>query len=325
MNSFRKTPGEQESRRGRAVAATGNPGCRQMDRARFSAFTLIEIMVAMALMSVIVIGLMAMFNETQRAFRLGTTQTDVLEAGRMATDLIGRELAQVTPANVDYKVLAVPNFSVDGIKFSTQSLPGTAVLRTNVLQDLFFLSRENQTWTGIGYFVRTNLGAMPATMGTLYRFQDEASVSQFQQDPGVLYNEFNRARQGLDFTNVSKVLDGVVNFRIRAYSTNGFWIGGDPRAGNYSTPKGSIYASYSTAPLAGADEVERYLFMSNAVPVSAEFELGVLEQQTLDQMRSIPNATAQAKFLFNQANHVHLFRQQIRIRNADLSAYQGFQ
>ena len=40
---------------------------------RCSAFTLIEIMVAVALMSLIVLGLLAMFNQTQRAFRASGT------------------------------------------------------------------------------------------------------------------------------------------------------------------------------------------------------------------------------------------------------------
>ena len=54
-------------------------------------------MVVTALLSVIVLGLMAMFTQTQRAFRTGMAQTDVLESGRMAADLLTRELEQITP------------------------------------------------------------------------------------------------------------------------------------------------------------------------------------------------------------------------------------
>ena len=40
---------------------------------RRAAFSLIEIMITSALLSFIVLGLLAMFNQTQRAFRSGMT------------------------------------------------------------------------------------------------------------------------------------------------------------------------------------------------------------------------------------------------------------
>ena len=45
-------------------------------------------LVVMALLSLIVLALMAVFNSTQTAFRASVTQTDILEAGRAAMDLI---------------------------------------------------------------------------------------------------------------------------------------------------------------------------------------------------------------------------------------------
>ncbi len=63
------------------------------------AFSLIEILVVIGLLSVIILGLLAMFNQTQRAFRTGMTQVDVLASGRAASDMIARELSQITPAN----------------------------------------------------------------------------------------------------------------------------------------------------------------------------------------------------------------------------------
>ncbi|HPC60329.1 MAG TPA: prepilin-type N-terminal cleavage/methylation domain-containing protein, partial [Verrucomicrobiota bacterium] len=59
-------------------------------RRRRSAFSLVEILVTVALLSFIVLGLLAMFHQTQRAFRSSITQTDVLEAGRALTEIIGR-------------------------------------------------------------------------------------------------------------------------------------------------------------------------------------------------------------------------------------------
>jgi hypothetical protein len=53
-----------------------------------------------------------------------------------------------------------------------------------------------------------------------------------------------------------------------------------------------------------------------------EFELGVLEPQTLARYRSIPDVTTQSNFLASHAGNVHLFRQRIAIPNLDPSAYQ---
>ena len=55
------------------------------------AFTLIEVLVVVALLSVIILGLVAMFSQTQRAYTLGMTQVDVLEGGRAVTEMITRE------------------------------------------------------------------------------------------------------------------------------------------------------------------------------------------------------------------------------------------
>src|SRR5215472_4077807 len=60
-------------------------------------FSLIEILVTIGLLSFIVLGLLAMFNQTQRAFMSSMKQTDVLESGRLTMDMLSRELAQTTP------------------------------------------------------------------------------------------------------------------------------------------------------------------------------------------------------------------------------------
>ena len=55
-------------------------------------------MVVVALLALIVMALMAVFNSTQTAFRAGVTQTDVLEGGRAAMDLIAADLRQMSPS-----------------------------------------------------------------------------------------------------------------------------------------------------------------------------------------------------------------------------------
>ena len=63
------------------------------------------------------------------------------------------------------------------------------------------------------------------------------------------------------------------------------------------------------------DQTE-FIFRSNALPAYLELELGVLDQTTFDQYRSIANAEIARQFLENQAGKVHLFRQRIPVRHA---------
>jgi hypothetical protein len=282
-------------------------------------------MVVVGLLAVIILGLMAMFSQTQRAFRLGMTQTDVLEGGRVATDMIVRELEQVTPSYLpeghlnSVGHLNSTNFFVTNspayVPLLQWALPGSTVPRENLFDDVFFITHENQTWTGIGYFVRNN-GAYLAgrePVGTLYRVQVSATDRQFRQNLNsfCLINAYFNGS-----SSVSRILDGVVHFRIRAYDTNGNWI--TPTNMNVSLNVRMNYCSW--AGIRTPDEVN-YFFSSNAVPACVELELGILEQSALDRYKSIPAPAARLQFLINQTSRVHLFRQRVAIRNVDPLAY----
>jgi type II secretory pathway pseudopilin PulG len=277
-----------------------------------AAFSLIELMVVVVLLSVIIIGLMAMFTQTQRAFRLGMAQTDVLESGRVATDMIVRELEQITPA---YRSNVV-NFYADVMSYGTQALPPAAGnrSRTNVMHDLFFVTRENQTWTGIGYFVRTNLTAANqfGLVGTLYRYETNDTAFRFANNPYGLFAGFDDARAGVSSVGVSKILDGVVSFKVRTFETNGYWITYNSSNTVSTNVLSSLYAIREAY----------YRFDSNAVPATVELELGIMEPQTYERYKAIPVYQAQTNFLSTHAGNIHLFRQHISIRNVDTSAYQ---
>ena len=303
-----------------------------------SAFSFIEIMVVVALLSLIVLGLMAMFNQTQRAFQLGMSQTDILESGRMATDLVARELRGVTPSLLD-RTNSAPNFYEQVVADQMQVLPGTNVFvrRTNVLCDLFFITRQNQTWTGIGYLVRTNRADNPSLpggvgpVGSLFRFEINNTLAEFEQRPWGMYAAFYDLANfnpnnlsSLLTNNVSKVLDGVVDFKIRPYDLGGWVIPYNPLYFTNSLTNFPALMSTNlivTNNFSGSGEVGSYYFFSNAVPGSVELELGILEGPIYNRYKSIPVPGVQADFLTNQCGHVHLFRQRLGIRSADPAAY----
>ena len=117
-----------------------------------------------ALLSLIVIALMGVFNSTQTAFRASVTQTDVLESGRAAMDLITGDLRGMSPSGSSSRqhgirrgeFLRRTNHS-ESTRRWCRSLIASSGKRTNVLENFFILSRGNvngvPTWTGTGYAV----------------------------------------------------------------------------------------------------------------------------------------------------------------------------
>ena len=299
------------------------------------AFSMVELLVTMTLLSLIVLVLMVVFNSTQQAFRAGVTQTDVLEGSRAAVDLIATDLRAMVPSggssnyvynNVYYSgavnFCSIDNnydvgyFSVPAISYLPlqQGLPGTLLQRTNVLNWVFILGRENTKWTAAGYVVNPN-SASP--LYPLYRFYKEAGISTPPRD---LYNLFWTNVYYAQWTNLSHVMDGVVHFAVHPY---------DP-AGYLMTNNVYVVIPGPPAQIRLHKNVHFYppywgevgtCFYSNAVPAAVEFQLGVLEDRALQRAESFGSLSAASNYLSQQSAHVHLFRQRVAIPNVDSSAY----
>jgi prepilin-type N-terminal cleavage/methylation domain-containing protein len=286
------------------------------------AFTLIEIMVVVVLLSLIILGLLLMFDQTEKAFRAGTAQTDQLEAGRMFNDFLIRDMEQIVPTGQSNAVnfwAKLANYG--GLQPSQQTLPPGAT-RTNLLQDLYFVSQANQTLSGVGYFVRTNpgIGGNVDLVGTLYRFQTNIPVGLFNSNPHWAFDSLFTATNGTNASGpVSKMLDGVVEFRVHCYDTNGNLLNEFSPFNYTSNSVGIIDWQSPIGPI--PSEIQFYTFSNRIVPAYVEVQLGILEPAVLKRYRSIPSAVTRASFLANHAGNVQLFRQRIPIRNVDPSAY----
>ena len=109
-----------------------------------AAFTLVEILVTVALLAFIILGLFAMFNQVQRAFRSSMNQVDQLEAGRAVTGLLPAEFEQTTPCGanaVTFSAQVIGTFPLPLCPVPlTQSLPGTLVQRTESAGGLLHLA-----------------------------------------------------------------------------------------------------------------------------------------------------------------------------------------
>lgn len=295
-------------------------------------FTVLELMLSVAIMTVIVIALYTVFDATQKALRSTISQVDVLEGTRAASDLLVRDLQGAAPvqfANTNWtsfaaflNPFAVP-VSLEGLR------KGSTPVLTTTIQDVFFVTRQNDTWTAIGYWVgpvNTNQVGQAITVGRLYRFSYETNGAAFAYTN--LYARFNSPSRVRDS---QMVIDGVVHLKAICYDAAGNRLVVDPEA--ESPPEDNLNAlgildaaypaRFSHLRPWFRDPVRNdrtaYWFRRLNVPsfpATLELELAVMEPQIVARAASIPNPTASRDYLARQAGSVHFFRHRIPFRNA---------
>ncbi len=296
------------------------------------AFTVIELMVAVSILTLIVLALFSMFDQTQKALRGNAAQVDVLEGGRTAMEMLSREIEQMVAAGGDtpYATNAYPHLVVEHASPpSYQRLAGTNAWRANVLSDLYFLTRADRIWTGIGYRVLSaqyvdQPGGKGATLVTNLAqggcgFLARMSVSSNWALPSLVTNRvsmFNNLAQSTPaaLSRYQRVVDGVVHFRLRMLDSRGQPI---PATNIVDGMFPSHIGVFADPPVLwnefGPPSVR---FYAGVLPASVEVELGILEPQIVERLASLTSYSARTNYLAKQASRVHLFQQRIPIRNA---------
>jgi len=264
-------------------------------------------LVSTTLLVFIVIGLTAMFVETQRAFKTGLRQSTMADAGRTIVDMMSADLSQASDAQDPAITNLFCHWWTTNFTYQYEDA-STIAYRTNQLQDIFVLVHTNTQWLGIGYAV-SNWGP---GVGTLYRYL--LSTNAPLLDNSLFEGFFNGFTPafGLHF---DRVADGVIHLKIRAF---------DPFGNEY--PQGLDYARAepfydfgypapahtNTLPNSLANEVPEA-----GLPNSIQLEVGVLEPEVFEQLRSLPaNSAAQTNFLGKAGGHIQVFRQNIPIAAA---------
>lgn len=325
---------------GRGPAPCGVAPSAAVARLR-SAFTLLEVMVAVAIMGVIVMALYTVFNQTQRALRANANQTDVMEGGRFAMALLVGDLRSLTAAGVAPETNFITSVSpaigipiLGDLKNDLYSRYYTAARpanwssyapvvqalntrnerRTNVLSEVFLHSRTGVRSSGVVYRVLNARGGV----GTLARYAYE-HTNRF-----VLPGTLSTACLLQPASSFAEVLDGVVHFRVQSYDPLGFpmtwmnreWYG--TTSGNRQASLGyqlGVDLQLEQDPRAVSETLT--MFRSNALPAAIEIEIGVLEPESLAQFRALPEGSVFAeRYLSNHAAQVQLFRQRIPIWQA---------
>lgn len=312
-------------------------------RAATRAFSLVELLVSVGLLSIVILALYAMFDQTQRALRGSVGQVDVLEGARSAIDLVRRDLEQARPSGV----LDGPHFVTRVSAAPSLVLNQTSLFqeRQPVLQEFFGIrSVADRQWSAFGYFIADESDPTLRTrppIGTLYRYEDRGPG---QRIPGeaILTNSANRfivrgqtalatleehvlARTGAGAgigsvipyrTNASRVLDGVLNFKVTAFDSVG-------RPFNVFYPTNQLPArpGNGTVPPIGLRHLSGGLvteasFTGPYMPAYVEVEVDALEPRLLDQYRALPdNPAIRNRYITNNLARVQSFRQRIPLRS----------
>lgn len=158
-------------------------------RRRTGAFSLLELMIAVGLLTIIVAALYAMFDQTQKAFRQSLNQADLSEGGRSALDLMVRTIERAASPQVDdalHLVVRPANATGYELVFAGDA---TQANRTQPLRfdELFFTyPASGGRWHVGGLFIGTlDAGPVVSTpvtgLGSLYLYDEALPNSNLVQ------------------------------------------------------------------------------------------------------------------------------------------------
>jgi prepilin-type N-terminal cleavage/methylation domain-containing protein len=315
------------------------------------AFSLLELLVALSLLSILVLALYAMFDQTQKALHASVGQVDVMEAGRSAMDLLARDIQQAQSPNllpsVNSKGVLVTNinlairkrtFTDSGKSFDPLGINDVAH-RDFPLNELFFLTPyQGNQWTAIGYFVANSQGANldpDDTLGTLYRYQEHDSAGNplteaaRGADAAERFLGFYKVmdakngasirKKGQDFisadnrrTNSTRLIDNVLFFHVLPFASTGVSI-------DTTTPRNFFTNSSATGIVLtnqNLDLLTTTTFVNSALPSALEVELGMLSPRLWTQYTNQANFSLKTNFLAKHAADILVFRQRIPLRTA---------
>lgn len=299
-----------------------------------SGMTLVEIVVSVGLLVVIVTALLGAFNQTTRAFKTGFNQTDVLESGRAALEMVARVTTELSPSgmgNLDPNAFSLHS-PIQSVSHVDIPLSTNSPRQRLFMQKLLLLQKTPEKWVRSAFLVgHVDSFAYPwnspedVVIGSLYRYQAETSCSitnrdflnhdqalQLLEPRDVKINAINLARY-------SKVIDGVVHFSVKTSHVG--WEFTD--SGQVTNRVGDVYERLPGFEILGrwarfidpVTAAEEDIYVGAMLPSYVEVEIGVLENEAFGQVRALlSDKVATADFLRNNAHRIHFFRQRIPIR-----------
>ena len=303
------------------------------DNARFwasrvRAFTILELLVAVSVMTLVIYVLYALFNQTQMALRKNASQVDVNEGGRAAMEMIVRELSQMEVSG--YPAITITNnqqvLTYSGSKsFFSRVTPGESValrlayqsdamppvedpwaktqgFRTNILQDFTFTSSADSGFHVTSYRVID----VDSGVGTLARYRTNGTLRVTAPGQALLNKTeiFNRSYfepvANASAEAFEPITDGVIHLRITPYDQLGRRLGHDRM---FYDPLGlnlerrgaagqALFMVNTNRPVDGMLTQDSYAQSQaqfyGALPSYFDVEMAVIAPRVLKQVRSLP-------------------------------------
>lgn len=327
-----------------------HPAAGALARLR-AGFSIIEMMVAVALLGIVILALYSLFDQTQKALRTATGQADVNEPVRAALDILTADLQRAAATGIPDVTNMVVRYFTDQNGADPAPLPPWLELvgpRRQAFHEILYFQREqDHSWRAAGFFVGPEFTEVagyksetpwPPPVGSLYAYTDPDTIRARRQNLSLsVNNEFNvRTLQRFNntstrTTSASRVLDGVVVFRVLPYDSYGRLLdefnlvrvmGLGITNGIYQP--GILVSPATTVNLTGAGgsyPARMVTFLHDQVPASVEIELGVLDPKTLEAYRSVRDAGTETALAFLERNQsrIQMFRRRIQLRTAPRS------
>ena len=264
-----------------------NPDRIRVDHSR-SGVTVLELLVAMTMVSFIILVLYQMFDRTQAQMRNAIKQVDQLESGRAMMDIIYRDMTRMIappePGLVSFEIDG--DYSAGGLEMAYNT--PSNIFYTNKMEALFFNAYDPDAtptnWSGLGYRVAHFADAsLPPTngFGSLYRY--ETNASRFTRD---FRDQFFQAAVS---NHVHKIAENIVHFRV------------------------NFYADGIITNISANLQVDRGL-VGKALPELLEVEIGYIDEETATIARSLGSPAAARNFVAIRPEKVTLFRFQVPIK-----------
>lgn len=263
------------------------------------AFTLVEIITAMAITSIIVFALIAMFNQTQKALRISLAEGDVWEAARAGFNTIANDIQELTPSRFDGVFSMYAKGEVDsGLVGATQ------------IQSMFLLGRQGNNWIGNVYWVKDENG-----LPTLYRFRGtypsylpgnpgySPPVSADLLDPTHPYGRALRWSVNPELDpqpeDYHRLVDGIIEFSVRVYDGLG-----RPYTNTSSAATTAVYIDDITSSFSGT-----------ALPAFVDVSMTVLSPDRFEEYRAQISDANREAYLSNHVGDMQRFQRRIALHN----------
>jgi prepilin-type N-terminal cleavage/methylation domain-containing protein len=146
---------------------------------KYNGFTLIELMVSVALMLIIIGMTMVIFNSTSTTFTVAEAKVDIMQNARLALDTIAKDIANAieingavpnvnAPTSIRLEVITITNY----IAIDTATNPETSVTLTGKATVIYSITNQNAP-NGL-FFLQRRI--IPHNLSNRYRFD-------LEQDP----------------------------------------------------------------------------------------------------------------------------------------------